>query len=142
MLDRWLHPIIQAPLTLAARGLNGRVTPDQLTFFGFIIGLLAIPLLAMNWYTTALVMILANRILDGLDGTLARQTKSTDAGGFLDITLDFIFYSAVIFGFALANPAANALPAAFLIMCFVGTGYQLSGLCHYGGETPARTPAV
>ena len=46
----------------------------------------------------------------------------TDLGGFLDIVLDFIFYSGIVFGFALADPARNALPAAFLIMAFVGTG--------------------
>ena len=46
----------------------------------------------------------------------------SDAGGYLDITLDFIFYSAVIFGFALADPTANALIACLLILTFMGTG--------------------
>jgi phosphatidylglycerophosphate synthase len=44
------------------------------------------------------------------------------AGGFLDIVLDFIFYSAVVLGFALANPEANGLAASALLFTFVGTG--------------------
>ena len=53
---------------------------------------------------------------------MARLTRPTDRGGFLDITLDFILYSGFVFAFAVLDPARNALPAAFLIFSFVGTG--------------------
>ena len=69
----------------------------------------------------ALAAILVNRLADGLDGAVARHTALTDFGGYLDIVCDFIVYAAVAFGFALARPE-NALPAAFLILSFVGTG--------------------
>ncbi|MEC7048815.1 MAG: hypothetical protein VXX06_01805, partial [Pseudomonadota bacterium] len=46
---------------------------------------------------------------------------TTDLGGFLDITMDFLVYSAIPFAFALKDPG-NALAAAFLIFSFVGTG--------------------
>jgi phosphatidylglycerophosphate synthase len=65
---------------------------------------------------------LLNRAADGLDGKVARLSAPTDAGGYLDITLDFIFYSAVVFGFALADPVNNSLAAAALIFSFIGTG--------------------
>tara|TARA_R100001039_G_scaffold38938_2_gene42625 strand:- start:11057 stop:11308 length:252 start_codon:yes stop_codon:yes gene_type:complete len=45
----------------------------------------------------------------------------SDAGGFLDITLDFIFYQAVVFAFGLADPA-NLSWALLLMLSFVGTG--------------------
>ena len=93
-----------------------------MTVLGFIIGLLAVPALAINGYLLALLLILMNRLADGLDGAIARRTEKTDRGGFLDITLDFIFYSSVPFGFALADPSNNALAAAFLIFSFIGTG--------------------
>jgi phosphatidylglycerophosphate synthase len=70
----------------------------------------------------ALIALLLNRLADGLDGELARLGNPTDAGGFLDITLDFIFYAMFPLGFALYDPANNALPAAILITSFVGTG--------------------
>ncbi|MEM6986831.1 MAG: CDP-alcohol phosphatidyltransferase family protein, partial [Pseudomonadota bacterium] len=98
------------------------VTADSVTVAGFSIGMTAVPALAHEYYGYALVAILISRILDGLDGTLARLTQPTDRGGFLDITLDFIFYSSIVFGFALANPEANALAAACLLACFMGTG--------------------
>ncbi|MCB1835193.1 MAG: CDP-alcohol phosphatidyltransferase family protein, partial [Geminicoccaceae bacterium] len=46
----------------------------------------------------------------------------TDLGGFLDITLDFIFYSGFVFAFAVHDPQANGLAAAFLVFSFIGTG--------------------
>ena len=35
--------------------------------------------------------------------------------------LDFLFYAAIIAGFALARPDTNALPAALLLFGFIGT---------------------
>jgi phosphatidylglycerophosphate synthase len=59
--------------------------------------------------------------LDALDGAVARQGQPTDAGGFLDIELDFLFYASIPLAFALADPARNALPAAVLLAAFMGT---------------------
>jgi phosphatidylglycerophosphate synthase len=67
----------------------------------------------------ALGVLLVSRFLDGLDGAVARRTQLTDLGGFLDITLDFIVYASVVFAFALADPARNALAAAFLTTSFM-----------------------
>ncbi|WP_227369795.1 CDP-alcohol phosphatidyltransferase family protein [Halomonas sp. M20] len=124
MLDRWTMRWVQPPLTRLAMALaKRRITPNQVTLAGFVIGLLALPLLSMQAYGAALVVILINRLMDGLDGALARHTRSkSDAGGFLDIGLDFVFYAAVVLGFALANPEANALAATLLLFAFVGTG--------------------
>ncbi|MFO0107080.1 MAG: CDP-alcohol phosphatidyltransferase family protein [Burkholderiales bacterium] len=79
----------------------------------------AIALQAWWW---GLALLLASRLLDGLDGSVARLTQPTDAGGFLDIALDFVFYAAIPLAFAVANPATNALPAAALLASFIGTG--------------------
>ncbi|ATJ83455.1 CDP-alcohol phosphatidyltransferase family protein [Halomonas beimenensis] len=124
MLDRWTMPLTQKPLLrLAGRLANAGVRPDQVTIAAFAIGLLALPLLALEAYGGALAAILLNRLGDGLDGALARLTRTaTDAGGFLDIGLDFVFYAGVVLGFALADPAANALAAAVLLFAFIGTG--------------------
>jgi len=78
--------------------------------------------LAFGQNGLALVFLLLNRLADGIDGELARLGAPTDAGGFLDISLDFIFYALFPIGFAIADPASNALPAAVLIASFVGTG--------------------
>ncbi|MBZ0330609.1 CDP-alcohol phosphatidyltransferase family protein [Halomonas sp. ANAO-440] len=124
MLDRWTMPLAQGPLNrLAARLARRRIRPDQVTLWAFLVGMLALPLLILEWYLPALVVILLNRLGDGLDGALARMTgQESDAGGFLDIGLDFVFYAAVVLGFAVADPEANALAAAFLLFAFIGTG--------------------
>ncbi|MFG6175728.1 CDP-alcohol phosphatidyltransferase family protein [Halomonas sp. THAF12] len=124
MLDRWTMPLTQRPLRGLARCLEQvGVQPDQVTIMAFALGLLALPLLAVEAYGAALVAILLNRLGDGLDGALARLTdRASDAGGFLDIGLDFVFYAAVVLGFALADPAANALAASLLLFAFIGTG--------------------
>ena len=100
MLDRHLHPRIKPLLHQCVRVLDKPgITPDGLTLVGFAIGVLALPFLALGWYLAALIVILLNRLLDGLDGALARRRGLTDAGGFLDISLDFLFYALVPFGF-------------------------------------------
>jgi len=122
MIDHHLLPLQARLLRAPARWLARRVHADTLTLAGFGIGLLALPALAMGWFALALVLILLNRLLDGLDGAVARINGPTDRGAFLDIALDFFFYALVPLGFALADPAANALAAAVLIAAFVGTG--------------------
>jgi phosphatidylglycerophosphate synthase len=123
MLDKRVLDASRSTLQALAKLLLARgVRANQVTVAGFIIGMMALPLLAFNQPLLALICILLNRLLDGLDGTLARLTEPTDRGGFLDIVLDFLFYSAIPLGFALGDPALNALPAAVLIYAFIGTG--------------------
>ncbi len=123
MFDAPLRKVIDPPLDWVGQHLSrAGVSANGVTVAGLVIGLVAVPLLAAQQYIPALIAIALNRLLDGLDGAVARHAGKTDFGGYLDIVCDFIFYSAVIFGFALARPVENALAAAFLILSFVGTG--------------------
>lgn len=140
MFDRHLIPLIRRPLAaLAAPLCRAGVSANQISLTGFAIGMLALPLLAFGLYPLALVAILLNRLLDGLDGAVARQTAITDCGGFLDITLDFIFYAAVVLGFALSAPA-NALPAATLLFAFMGTGSSFLAFAIMAGKRGIESP--
>ena len=122
MLDPLMRRVIDPPLESAGRWLaRSGLTANAVTWLGFAIGLAAIAALAFQLYGLALVLILLNRMADGLDGAVARQRGTTDLGGYLDIVFDFLFYSGVVFGFALGRPE-DALAAAFLIFSFVGTG--------------------
>lgn len=122
MIDAQLRPYIDKPLDRIARLLIPMgITANSVTISGFLIGLLALPLLALQHYELALTFILINRLMDGIDGAIARLKGPTDFGGYLDIVLDFIFYSAIIFGFILGKPD-QANYGAFLIFSFIGTG--------------------
>lgn len=124
MLDKFITPVIKPLLTPVVMLMHKRgITADQLTVVGFLVGLLGVPLLAFEMWYGALVAIALNRILDGLDGALARYAnQSSSAGGFLDITLDFLFYAAIPLGFILANPEQNAIAGSLLLATFIGTG--------------------
>ncbi|EOD79773.1 putative phosphatidylglycerophosphate synthase [Grimontia indica] len=123
MLDSFCIKVVKRPLAMFAEMVDEMgVSANQVTLAGFCIGFLALPALAMQQYELALIFIMINRMMDGLDGALARIQGITDAGGFLDISLDFLFYSLVPFGFILANPEVNAVAGAFLIFSFIGTG--------------------
>ncbi|MGE3289784.1 MAG: CDP-alcohol phosphatidyltransferase family protein [Geminicoccaceae bacterium] len=123
MFDRRLQPWLRSRLQPSAQWLARRsVSADAVTVCGFILGMTSVPCLASREFGLALALILANRFLDGLDGAIARIAGPTDRGAFLDIALDFVFYSAVPFGFALAEPEANAVAASALLLGFMGTG--------------------
>ena len=122
MIDRYIYPLQARLLQPAAQALARRgVSANAVSAIGFVIGLAALPLLALRQYELALVAILANRLLDGLDGAIARCSRPTERGAFIDIAFDFLFYASVPLGFALADPAANAVATAVLLFGFMGT---------------------
>ena len=123
MLDRAIQTAIKPVLNRAALGLvRLGIGADAITVTGFVIGMAAAGAIAFESYWVGLALLLLSRLMDGLDGAVARATKPTDRGGFLDITLDFLFYASIPLAFAIANPAQNALPAAVLLAAFIGTG--------------------
>ena len=108
---------------LAKCGLHA----NTVTIVGFLMGVVGWVALALEQYHLALCLIVCNRVADGLDGPVARAGSppspngGSDLGGYLDIVLDFFFYAGVPFFFAVGRPE-SALPAAFLVFSFVGTG--------------------
>lgn len=123
MIDAAILPLQRVTLAPIASALVTRgIRADQITLAGFGIGLLACTALCFGQFGLGLALILLNRLCDGLDGAVARLTRPTDRGAFLDIALDFVFYALVPLCFAFYDPAQNALPAALLITAFVGTG--------------------
>ena len=141
MLDHISIKIIKSPLEQIARNIHQMgFKADQVSIFGFMVGLLALPALAYQQYGLALGFILINRIFDGIDGAVARIQGITDSGGFLDITLDFLFYSLVPFGFILANPEVNAVAGAFLIFSFIGTGSSFLAFSVLAGKRNIENP--
>jgi phosphatidylglycerophosphate synthase len=123
MIDRRIRPWIDPPLARAARTIAGRgISADAITIGACVLGLAGAGAIAFGEFTLALLLLIANRIADGLDGAIARATRVTDRGAFLDVALDFAVYAAVPLGFAAWNAPANALPAAFLLASFVANG--------------------
>lgn len=123
MLDGSARKLIDPALNAIAAGLKRTgIMPDQITICGFIIGLVAAAAVAFQWYWLGLALLLVSRLADGLDGALAKQTQTTDFGGYLDIVLDFAFYGVIPLAFIFADPGQNALAGAVLIFSFYVNG--------------------
>jgi len=135
LIDRYLLPV-QARLLrpVAAKLVRLGVSADAITLVGFGIGLLAAPFIAAGQFEAALAAILVNRLLDGLDGAVARMTGPTDRGAFIDIAFDFFFYATVPLGFALGDPVRNGLAATVLVVAFVGTGSSFLAFATIGAK--------
>jgi phosphatidylglycerophosphate synthase len=123
MLDGRARKLIDPALdTIAGLLKRAGMTPDQVTVAGFAIGLAAAWAIAWQWYALGLLLLLVSRLADGLDGALAKQTQTTDFGGYLDIVLDFAFYGVIPLAFIFADPGQNALAGAVLIFSFYVNG--------------------
>lgn len=162
MLDRPALALLKPAIDRLAWGaVRAGLSADALTLIGFGIGLGAAVAITQSAWLTGLALLLLSRLFDGLDGAVARLTRPTDRGAFLDITLDFLFYASIPLAFAIADPAANALPAALLLAAFIGTGstflafatlaaqrgltnaaYPQKGLYYLGGLTEATETLI
>ncbi|NDV87187.1 CDP-alcohol phosphatidyltransferase family protein [Aurantimonas aggregata] len=123
MLDGVLKKRIDPPIAFLAAVLCRRgVGADAVTVAGLVLGLAAAFAIAVGQLWLGLALILVSRLADGLDGAVARLTRRTDRGGYLDIVFDYIFYGAIPLAFAILDPAANALAAAVLLASFYANG--------------------
>ena len=122
MFDAKLRPLIDPPLNALGRRVAALgIGANSVTMAGMIVGLGAGVMIAQSHFAIGLALILLSRMLDGLDGAVARATRITDFGGYLDIVADFAFYIAVPIGFAFA--AAENMPFALLLIAsFTLTG--------------------
>jgi len=104
--------------------------------------LLAALLIALGAPGWALVPLLASRLADGLDGAVARATRKTDFGGYLDIAADFLFYGAIPMAFVLNDPGLNGAAGAFLLASFYFNGTSFLGYAilaeKHGHKTDAQ----
>lgn len=120
MIDGALRRVLDGPLTAVARAIDVRwVTPDRLTVAGLALGIASAATAAVHWWPAALLLWLVSRLLDGLDGSLARErtrrgrgtaTGQSDAGGYLDIACDFVVYGSTVVGVGIGVTTQFDLP--------------------------------
>lgn len=115
---RVLAPTLDA---VAGRLVSAGVSALTLTITGWVAGVAACVAAGLGWWPAALALWLLNRLLDGLDGPVARRRGATDLGGFLDIVADFSVYAGFVVGVAVAVPDARVACLALL------TAYYVSG---------------
>ena len=128
MFDASVRRYIDPSLNRVARDLaQAGIGADHITITGALLGLLAGVAIAASAPLIGMVLFLAGRLLDGLDGAVARQTKPTNRGAYLDIVLDFAVYASIPLAFGIVNPSQNALAAAALLAGFLLNGTAFLG---------------
>lgn len=134
MLDSTLRPVLGPTLDRAAAQLDRPgITPDRLTVLGLVTGLASAGTAAAQWWWWSAALWLVSRVLDGLDGPLARRRQRQNgsaaaapvAGGFLDITADFVVYGSTVLGVALGATAGEG--AAWQPFAAVLVAYYVNG---------------
>jgi len=142
MLDTTLRPVIDAPLNAAGRYLAAAgAGANAVTFAGLVAGIAAAIAIAFAQYWAGFALIVVNRVLDGLDGAVARATHTTDRGGYLDVVVDYVFYGSVPLAFALADPDRNAIPAAALLAAFCLTASSFLAFAAIAAKRGLETAA-
>lgn len=119
-MDASVRRALEKPLSRLAAAIDRPgITPDRLTVLGLVVGLAGAGAAAAQLWWLALVLWLSSRLLDGLDGPLARRRKqdsadrtapASEAGGFLDITADFVVYGGSVVGVAIGVTAGYDAP--------------------------------
>ena len=121
MFDRSIQRLTQKPLSILGKFLLKIFKPNQITIIGFFFGIVMCFLIFIHSYLLAILFLFINRLCDGLDGVMARQTSPSPLGAYLDIILDFIIYAAFVLVFSLQNEI-NLLTGVFLLFSYICTG--------------------
>jgi phosphatidylglycerophosphate synthase len=123
VLDTMLRTYKDSLLRPVAARL-GTISPNLITVLAAVAGLAAAGAAAWPLYGLALALWLLNRILDGLDGVVARDSnRQSDFGGYLDIVLDFVVYASIPIGIYFGAPTAlHAVTVILLLGAFYVNG--------------------
>lgn len=134
MFDHLLRKPKQKLLAPLARRLA--IAPNGVTAAGLVVGLLGVYFTATGDWNSGLKLWLCNRILDGLDGEIARaQNTHSDLGGYLDMMADLTVYALIPLALALSSSSLWA-PAAFMLGAFylnLGSWMYLSSILEKRG---------
>lgn len=120
MIDVVLRRAKDAVMQPVAQGLGDKVNPLTITVVGGLVGISAAVAGWQGSYAVGLLLWWMNRILDGLDGSLARASgKQSDLGGYIDTLVDFAMYTIIPFGLTMHQPTVELLIVlAFLLGTF------------------------
>ncbi|CAN5757479.1 CDP-alcohol phosphatidyltransferase family protein [soil metagenome] len=121
MLDRVLRGPKDRMMAPLASGVGAKLHPNTISLGAFAVGMACAALLASGEFAGGLVLWVVNRLLDGLDGLVARrQGLQSDLGGYLDIIFDLVVYALIPIALAIGAPDQPGLWLAlpFLLASF------------------------
>ena len=91
------------------------ITPNTITWFGFLLSVVAAALIATEHLLVASLLVLIAGLSDLVDGALARRTKqTTNFGAFLDSTLDRLAETVILLGVLILYARAQSVVGIML----------------------------
>ena len=116
MVDKTLRQAKERILIPIAQRMGG-VDPSLITWLAFGVGVGAAVSLWQQNYGIGILLWGLNRILDGLDGTLARTNqRQSDFGGYLDMVLDVVIYTIIPLGLTAGTGTVTAYLALAVLL--------------------------
>lgn len=134
MLDSMMRRLIDPPLNAVSGALSNKISANSITIGGFFIGLGSFYAVTQGAFGMALLLLALNRVADGLDGAIARQTRPTDLGAYLDIVSDFLLWALLPLGF-LFYDIDNGFAVAVLLSSFA---ISMTGFLAYAIQAEKR----
>ncbi len=123
MLDSTVRKTVSGLLEPLGRRLYKKgIRANAITLIGWVFGLSSCLAVLDRLWKVALVLWLVNRAIDGVDGSVARASKPTKLGGYLDLIADFSIYGGFIAALAVVEPESRL---ALIVLFFT---YYLSGV--------------
>lgn len=118
MIEQYLREFYQKiAINPLADILKNFLTPNTVTLFSGLLGLLILPSLIFNHVIIAIMLLLLSGYCDTLDGTLARISKRQSAfGSILDIMMDRFVEFIVVFSLFIVDSHR-----AFLCLLMLGS---------------------
>ncbi|MFT9495114.1 CDP-alcohol phosphatidyltransferase family protein [Anaerosolibacter sp.] len=106
MIDTKLRGKFQPTFDImAVKLVKIQLRPNVITWIAFGVGILASVSVAIEWMIPSILLLWLSGLLDVLDGTVARLTRSSSRGGaYMDLILDRMVEAAYILGLAYRFP--------------------------------------
>ena len=125
------------------------ITPNTITWFGFLLSVVAAALIATEHLLVAGLLVLVAGLFDLVDGALARRTKqTTNFGAILDSTIDRLAEAVILLGVLILYARAQsfvgillagiAIPSSLVVSYIRARAEALNLKCEAGLFTRAE----
>ena len=146
LLDRFLRGFTARVLkTILVRPVL-RLHPNAITAIALLPGTAAAVCAAQRHWCAAIALFMTNRVIDGVDGAVARMTgKQSDLGGYLDIMTDFLVYAALPIAIWIGADHPDAWATVCLLAAFyvnAASWMYLSALLEKRGRSDATVTSI
>jgi len=128
--DGFISQYINRPLSkkISLKLVETKFSPNQITFFSFLLGVFAAFFIAIGSLNLAGLFIILSSIIDGCDGEVARlKNLQTNRGGWFDSILDRYCDTLLVVAIAFKGSLSFGVNLAWVLSLVFLSGFLLAG---------------